>query len=165
MICSCKEFQKKYPDCTVCSHGKKITAQENKRKYILNNPSGKQVCKVKIDDCVIKSQEQRKCDYLVIICQSDEDEVEDGHISSGEDLFFVELKGKDLIGAVEQLTQTIEHFKSKITGKVFARVVLSKVPSPKSIEVNPGVIKLRKLLKKYSGNFAYSSRQHENDTI
>ncbi|MEQ9486388.1 hypothetical protein [Coleofasciculus sp. F4-SAH-05] len=121
MICSCKEFQRKYPDCTVCSQGKKITAQENKRKYILNNPSGKQVCKVKIDDCVIKSQEQRKCDYL--------------------------------------------YFKSKITGKVFARVVLSRVPSPKIIEVNPGVIKLRKLLKKYSGNFAYSSRQYENDTI
>ena len=72
---------------------------------------------------------------------------------------------KDLICAVEQLTQTIENFNSQITGKVFARVVLSKVPSPKSIEVNPGVIKLRKLLKKYSENFAYSSRQYEKDTI
>lgn len=165
MSCSCKEFQEKYPDCTVCSQGKKIAAQENKRKYILNNLSGKQVCNVEIDDCVIKSKEERKCDYLVIICKSDDDEVEESHISSGEDLCFVELKGKDLLGAVDQLTQTIEHFKSKITGKVFARVVLSRVPSPKIIEVNPGVIKLRKLLKKYNGNFAYSSRQYENDTI
>ena len=121
------------------------------------------MCKVHIDGCVIKSQEQRKCDYLVIICKL-EDKVEDSNINSGEDLYFIELKGKDLIGAVEQLTQTIEHF-SKITGKVFARAVLSKVPNPRSIEVNPGVIKLRKLLKKYNGNFAYSSRQYENDTI
>jgi len=44
-----------------------------------------------------------------------DDEVEDSHISSGEDLYFVELKGKDLIGAVEQLTQIIESTKVPTT--------------------------------------------------
>jgi len=51
------------------------------------------------DDCVIKSQEQRKWDYLVITCKSDDDEVEDSNLTSGEELYFIELKGKDLIGA------------------------------------------------------------------
>ena len=48
---------------------------------------------------MIKSQEQRKWDYLVITCKSDDDEVEDSNLTSGEELYFIELKGKDLIGA------------------------------------------------------------------
>ena len=160
MKCTCREFQENHPNCTHCSRRKQILVEENKRKYILKNPSGKQVCRVRVDGCVIKSQNQRKCDYLVIICKS-EDEVNNNHVSSGEDLYFIELKGKHLLDAVEQLTQTIEYFKAQFTGKVFARVVLSKSPDVKSTQNSAKVSKLRKLLKKYRGDFAYSSRQYE----
>jgi hypothetical protein len=51
--------------------------------------------------------------------------------------------------------------KYKFTGKVFARVVLGKVVDPKSIEVDSRVIALRKLLKKFGGNFDYSSVQFQ----
>lgn len=149
---SCQEFEENYPDCTDCTSGKQITVQENKRKHILKNPSCKPVCKVRVDDCVISSVGQRKCDYLLIACQSDA-------------WYFVELKGKDLLGAVEQLTQTLEHFQAQIPGKVFARTVLTKVNVPKTIETDARIIKLRKLLNKYRGDFKYGSRQYENDQI
>ena len=67
---NCQDFQENYRDCTNCSEGKLVVAEENKRKYILQNPSKKKVCKVRIDGCVIPSQSQRKCDYLMIVCES-----------------------------------------------------------------------------------------------
>ncbi|MBO0348327.1 hypothetical protein J0895_04245 [Phormidium pseudopriestleyi FRX01] len=164
MNCTCQEFETHYPDCTSCSDGKIITAQENGRKYILNNSSHQRVCKVRVDDCVITSQEQCKCDYLFIVCSPEQ--VEDENLKSSEQLYFIELKGKDLIHAVEQLTQTLEHFKPQINqAQVFARVVLSKSPPIKSIENDAKVVRLKKLLKKYQGNFQYGSRQYENDFV
>jgi len=155
MKLNCQEFQENYRDCTDCSEGKRLVVEENKRKYILQNPSKRKVCKVRIDGCVISSQTKRKCDYLMIVCEL-------------EDMYFIELKGKDLISAVEQLTETVKYFQAEfreIQGKVFARVVLSKVPMPKSIESDSRVVALRKLLKKLGGDFAYGSVQFENDNI
>ena len=159
---NCQDFQENYRDCTNCSEGKLIVAEENKRKYILQNPCQKKVCKIRIDGCVIPSQSQRKCDYLMIVCESKLANEQQS------DIYFIELKGRDLISAVEQLTQTIKHFqteKYKIMGKVFARVVLSKVVNPKSMEVDSRVIALRKLMKKLGGNFDYGSVRFEKDCI
>jgi len=155
MKLNCQEFQENYRDCTECAEGKRIVAEENKRKYILQNPSKRKVCKIRIDGCVISSQTKRKCDYLMIVCEL-------------EYMYFIELKGKDLISAIEQLTETVKYFQAEcreIKGKVFARVVLSKVPMPKSIESDSRVVALRKLLKKLGGDFAYGSVQFENDNI
>ncbi|MEA5478801.1 hypothetical protein VB774_14330 [Pseudanabaena galeata UHCC 0370] len=159
---TCQDFQENYRDCTNCSEGKLVVAEENKRKYILQNPSKKKICKVRIDGCVIPSQSQRKCDYLMIVCESKSTNEQES------DIYFIELKGRDLISAVEQLTQTIAYFqaeKYQFIGKVFARVVLSKVADPKSIEVDSRVIALRKLMKKLGGNFDYGSVQFEKDCI
>lgn len=167
MKCSCQEFEENYPDCTRCSCGKHIIAEENRRKYILQNPSGKRICKIRVDNCVIKSQDQRKCDYLAIVCPSEDNAETESENQNGSDLYFIELKGKDLLGAIAQLTQTIEYFQSefKITGKVFARAILSKVVVPKNIETDARVVKLRKLVKKYQGDFKYGSIQYDNDKI
>jgi len=162
MKLNCQDFQKNYRDHTNCSEGKLIVVEENKRKYILQNPSKKKVCKVRIDGGVIPNQTQRKCDYLMIVCESKSVNEQESSI------YFIELKGRDLISAVEQLTQTIEYLqakKYKFMGKVFARVVLSKVVSPKSIEVDARVITLKKLLKKFGGDFEYGSVQFEKDRI
>ena len=156
---TCQHFEENYRDCTNCSH----VAEENKRKYILQNPSRKKVCKVRIDDCVITSQSQRKCDYLMIVC-----ETEASNQPESVDLYFVELKGRDLMSAVEQLTETIKYFQAreyKFSGKIFARAVLSKVPMPKNIESAPEVRSLRKLLKKFGGDFLYGAVQFEKDRI
>lgn len=164
MKCSCQYFQENYPECTVCSQGNKITVKENNRKYILNNLSVKQVCKIRIDGCVIDNKNQRKCDYLIIACKS-EMVINGNNITFEEEMYFVELKGKDLIGAIEQLIQTIEYFQTQITGKVFARVVLSRSPNPRSIETDSRVKKLKDILRKSGGNFDYSSTQYDKDRI
>lgn len=163
MKCSCQYFQENYPDCTSCSKDKKILVQENKRKYILENLSSKQICKIRIDGCVIDAQTQRKCDYLIIVCKP-ENESND-QIDTVNQIYFIELKGKDLIGAVEQLTQTIEYFKTQVSGKLFARVVLSKVSVPRTIEVDARVKKLKDIVKKQGGNFEYTSGQYDRDKV
>ena len=160
---NCQHFQENYRACTNCSEGKSVVAEENKSKYILQNLSRKKVCRVQIDNCVITSQSQRKCDYLMIVCED-----EASNQAESVDLYFIELKGRDLMSAVEQLTETIKYFqtkKYKFSGKIFARAVLSKVPMPKSIELAPEVKSLRKLLKKFGGDFAYGSVQFEKDRI
>jgi hypothetical protein len=154
MKLSCEEFEKNYPKCTTCSQGKLVTVEENKRKYIFRNTSSKRICKIQIDGCAISNSSSKKCDYLIVVCEP-----------QGGDLYFIELKGKDLIRAVEQLTETIQHFKSEIAGKVFARVVVSRVLIPKTLETDARVKRLRSLLKKYSGNFDYKSKQYDKDKI
>ncbi len=149
---TCEEIKAIYPNCTECSHGSKIVVKENKKEYILQNPSGRKVCKVKIDGCVIPSQDRSKCDFMLIVC-------------STKDVYLIELKGRDLLHAVAQLRQTLEDFQSEITGKVFARIVLSKVASPKVVEVDPSVVKLRKVLNQYKGNLVYASRVYDKDNV
>ncbi|MGH1392951.1 MAG: hypothetical protein ACRAVC_02805, partial [Trichormus sp.] len=86
-------------------------------------------------------------------------------IDTVNQIYFIELKGKDLIGAVEQLTQTIEYFKTQVSGKLFARVVLSKVSVPRTIEVDARVKKLKDIVKKQGGNFEYTSGQYDRDKV
>lgn len=164
MNCTCQEFETHYPHCTTCSNGKIITAEAKKRKYILKNPCQRRVCKVEVDDCVIKSSKQTKADYLFIVCTPEE--VKDENLKRSEQLYFIELKGRDFSHAVEQLLETIEHFKPQINqDQVFARAVLSKSPSVKSIENDAKVVRLKKSLKKYQGNFEYGTQQYEKDCI
>jgi hypothetical protein len=119
--------------------------QEKNKKYVFENLSRQEVCKIRVDCCFIPNQEQRKYDFLILVCDL-------------ETVYLVELKGKDLISAVEQLTQTLESLKANLVGQVFARVVLSKSPNPRVIENDARVRRLRKLLKKYRGDFDYGSR-------
>jgi hypothetical protein len=167
MKLNCQDFQKNYSSCTVCKQDPEIPAfdpKNKKIKYILQNPSGRKVCTVQIDDCVITSQTQRKCDYLMIVC---EDEASKQPESA--DLYFIELKGRDLMSAVEQLTETIKYFQAnnyRFFGKVFARVVVSHVSRPTaSIDTDPRVKSLRNLLKKLGGNFDYRAVRFEKDYI
>ena len=166
MKCSCEDFQHSYPDCTFCSRGKQISVQEKKRKYILQNPLEQKVCRVRIDGCVIQSQAQAKCDYLITVCKPEDNNAQ-SDISSSGDVYFVELKGKDIIRAVEQLTETIKYFQSGITGKAFARAVVSKVTVPRAgIETDARVKYLKKILeKKFNGNFNYRSQQYIESLI
>ena len=163
MKCSCHEFEDNYPECTFCQTGKLIVAEENKRKYILNNKAQKKICKIRIDGGVIDSQTQSKCDYMMVVCQSDKGSQT---TDSGEIVYLIELKGKDLIKAVEQLTQTMTYFDYENNPQVFARAVVSKVTEPKSsIDIDSRVVKLRKMLKKYGGDFAYGSGQYDKDVV
>ena len=73
---------------------------------------------MKIDNCVFKQEDGIKCDYLF-------------EVESKKQLFYVELKGSDIIKAINQIYETLKQTRSVYPGWVYeARVVAGgKVPS------------------------------------
>ncbi|MDN4164435.1 hypothetical protein QWY31_02925 [Cytophagales bacterium LB-30] len=76
-------------------------ASENGKQFRIEKPNNVELCKVQIDGCLIQNQAVDKCDYLFKICQSNQ-------------IFLVELKGTDVIHAVNQITSTYDQIRNKI---------------------------------------------------
>lgn len=93
---------------------KLLTLEKNKRKCVFINPDKHILKKITVDGCQII--DNAKCDYLVI-----------DHLQNE---YFVELKGKDLPHAVEQLEESIKQLSNtNINSKKFALIVASRHPS------------------------------------
>ncbi|MFO5491372.1 MAG: hypothetical protein ACLBM6_02240 [Cuspidothrix sp.] len=127
----CKEF---------CDIRKTIVIKDsgNKQEYRVTNENGKEICKIKVDGCLIKDGE--RCDYLILTCED-------------KSAFFVELKGHDLQKAIAQVDSSITKLKNEIREfkefKIYARIVLNRTPTP---DINSSVeIKLKKRLKQQNG--------------
>jgi hypothetical protein len=86
-------------------------------KYEGLNPDQKTFSLYRIDsDNIVVGQ--RKCDYLLVRCI-------DKHC------FFIELKGRHLLDAVEQISLTIDTLKHKLVGHVLhVRIVLTATNAP-----------------------------------
>ena len=112
-------------------------------KYQVLNPNEKDFSLFRIDkDKIVTGQ--RKCDYLLVRCV-------DKHC------FFIELKGRHLLDAVEQISKTIETLKNKLTGHVLnVRIVLTATNSPDLQHVD--YIKLQKMVKATGGTITQRSR-------
>jgi hypothetical protein len=108
-----------YGNCATQSTNKIITAEENRRKLTINNPSGKIIRKIQVDGCLpIKSG--KRCDYMFEIDNTD---------SEISNVIYLELKGCDIEKAYEQLIVTIEIFKAKHQNtKKECHIVASRVP-------------------------------------
>ena len=108
-----------------------ISVNERKRKFVINNPNKKEVHQVTVDGCLpIKGI---KCDYLFEVVDS-------------KTVYYVELKGKDVKHALEQLLATLSNsfIKSKHVGyKKRCVVVSSRVP-----QMDPSVQRLQKQCRK-----------------
>ena len=92
-----------YGSCAHKSTHKIITAAENKRKLTINNPSGKQIKKIQVDGCLIKSG--KRCDYMFEINLPKKPVTQ---------VVFLELKGCDIEKAYQQLIATIDFFQTKL---------------------------------------------------
>ncbi|MBF0606326.1 MAG: hypothetical protein HQL61_02080 [Magnetococcales bacterium] len=143
---TCEGFKEEYPytDCIAYEKNHKtISAQEKGKKFIINNISKKVFIKVRIDNCIFRTSNNRKCDYLFINCNDDI-------------LYLVELKGAHLEHAIKQLLQTIDEFKDKKfynnSAVVNAYVIMSKARTP-ALNLTDE-IKLRKKLKSKNGIFS-----------
>lgn len=104
--------------CNELTSNKKIVLKENRREFIIENHSNFKINKVRVDGCYIT--DGSRCDYLVEIINS----------SSIERVFYIELKGKDIEHAIEQLENTLKYCKA--IHKEFKRecyIVLSRFPS------------------------------------
>lgn len=111
-----------FDKCTETIHHKIITVEENKKKFIIENNNAKKVNRVKVDGCLIDNQKE-KCDYLFEIY----DEVNIILV------IYVELKGKDIKKAYDQLVSTIIYCKDKHNRfKRECHVVASCVPKART---------------------------------
>ena len=101
-----------------------ITAKEHKRKLTINNPSGKFIRKITVDGCLVpKTSEEVRCDFMFEI---------DEPIKQ---VIYLELKGRHIEHAIEQLTATLNKYKSEHNSyKKECHIVASSVPknTPKS---------------------------------
>jgi hypothetical protein len=111
------------------------------RQFIAINKASKKIMGLRVDDCLIK--EGAKCDFLLII-------------EAEEKMYFIELKGSDLIKAVDQINATLDRLLPSIDHKfVNGRIVLSKVNTPDL--QHSRLIKLKQRLKQLNGTLEYKS--------
>ncbi len=133
-------------ECVTESSGQRVTAKENKKTFAVLNPSGKVIRKVKVDGCVVTDASTIRCDYLFEIG------------TPLDAVLYVELKGKNIEHACEQLSSTLKLF-SRRHGRVRRQcyVVASRVPA-----VSPSTQVLqKKFFKNNKVNVLFKSRQHE----
>ncbi|BAZ27769.1 hypothetical protein NIES4074_01970 [Cylindrospermum sp. NIES-4074] len=128
-------------ECTeYCDTRRRIVARDskNKQEYRLNNSTEQEICKIRVDGCLIIDKEGKKCDYLILSCQD-------------KLAFFVELKGSDLKEAIRQIDSSLDKLLPTMPDfKCYARVVLNKNPTP---DINSSIeIKLKKRLKQQNGD-------------
>ena len=83
-----------YERCSQIRTSNILSVSERRRKFILKNPYSKDVRQVSVDGCL--PIESAKCDYLF-------------EISASAQVYYVELKGKDIKHALEQLLATMSY--------------------------------------------------------
>ncbi len=108
--------------CNSCDNRAVFAQTEKKRSFRLNNISEKEINEVRVDECLIKSG--KRCDWLYEVdCEG------------VKEVFYVELKGKDLNRALEQILETIKYCDKNHNHnscKKRAYIVLSRYPKEDS---------------------------------
>ena len=87
-----------FDDKTVAKEG------EGKLTIINRGKPHKTICRVHIDDCLIRGTTTKRCDYLFKICET-------------EQYLLVEFKGSDVVSAFPQLIATFQYLKKKLAAK------------------------------------------------
>ena len=130
---------------------KAFVAEENRKKYNLNNPSGQFIRKVKIDKCLDQNSGEKRCDYLM-------------DCKNLKRVIFIELKGSDLNKAVVQIHTTIVHLKNEFLNyNIDARIIGSKdVPNFKN---TPAYRKLAKQVLPTGGKIIRATNNIYIETI
>lgn len=94
------------PEFSVCEQQSQVT---------FHNPNLRTIQQVKVDGCVFKDNDGRKCDYLVNVAET--------NIS-----VFVELKGSDIDEAYQQLNQAQERLAEHVNRRIFWIICYSGSP-------------------------------------
>ena len=138
-------------DCIVLSDTRKeIKCTEKGKSYYYFNDSERKVILHHMDGGVISDSSQKKCDYLL-------------SISNNKDIIAIllELKGKDIWHALEQISVTLDTFNNyfRKCECTYGRIVLAQT-SPK-IMADPKVVKLKKKLSRLHGDLKIRSKTME----
>jgi len=129
-------------DCCVTEKGKTFRLINN-HQFVITV--------FEVDSCLIKDNNEKKCDFLLLVDKKQECRA-----------YFVELKGTDLTGAIQQVLNSINIlYKSLHEHKIYARIVGKRVtPNIKSRRV-----KLDERLKQFGGDLKIVSAPELQETI
>lgn len=118
-------------------HTSDLPLSENKSSCLFKNPNKVRINKIKVDNGLIASSKEEKCDFIV--------HWEDKHV------VYIELKGGDLNKAFSQVKNTI-----KLTQSMFSNfqiiqcvIVCSRMRIPKN---DTTMMRLKREMKKLTGN-------------
>lgn len=130
MSCNCFDDEPGFSELTPfderyklskCKCSSRFTVSENASKFMIKSNDLSKVEKVKVDGYFDCSKQHRKCDYLFV------------YTSDSEQIYiFVELKGSDIVRAVDQIRETINLFYDNNylnNKKVIGVIVSSRYPS------------------------------------
>ena len=134
----------RFEECSERSRNKIVTAEENGKKLTIRNPKRKRINRVTVDNCLIKGDKKR-CDYLFEINEP------------MDKIFYLELKGKNIKKAYEQLVSTVD-FCKKRHGEIHKQcyIISSRVPQS-GTDVN--VLK-RKMQQKHNIQLFVKTKEH-----
>ena len=132
----CFEFVSERRKLVICTDKKSST------KYKYDNTAEDELSKYNVDGCLLP-ENVPKCDFLLLNCTK-------------KMAYFIELKGSDLINAVEQVEKTIDRLRNDLdTFSIHARIVLTRV---NTMDLkNSKLLRLEKKVKKLKGSLRKSS--------
>ena len=124
---------------------KKAKCQEKGKTYSIENKSGDyKITLFRVDEGIIRGNDLCKCDYFYHFVKNKKNYI-----------IFVELKGKDIIHACEQIYNTIRQLNIKNDidekNKVYGRIIYNG-SVPKLYGSSPEYIRLNRLIKVLHGN-------------
>lgn len=94
---------------------KVIVCAEKSKKYEYINGSKHFIVKIRVDGCLIKTETERKCDFMILNC------------NEPKKAYLIELKGHDLNHAASQILNVINLFQRELLAyEIHARIVLSR---------------------------------------
>jgi hypothetical protein len=116
---NCVEYRDRRKVVVVVDLKKKAAEQKEKPEYRIENKSQNLVVKITVDGGLFPTNTKpQKCDYLVLVQFKTNEKV----------AYFVELKGKDLKTAIEQIQETLRNTHKKLPDFSFrCRISQSKI--------------------------------------
>ncbi|KAA6341228.1 hypothetical protein EZS27_010973 [termite gut metagenome] len=143
--CKCTPFNANFDDFQHDQRSRVTCSDKgSSTKYIYDNQSSDYLSKYRVDGGLI-TDNGAKCDYLLLNFNK---------LKS----FFIEIKGSDLIRAVEQIDRSIDVLKNSISNfSVFARIVLTRVNTTDLRDTK--YLKLEKKVKSLNGDLQKQNRE------
>lgn len=137
-----------------CDKRKNVTCEENKKRYNLINTNLYKIIVYHMDGGIIYNEPNvNKCDYLYGIY----DPIHPA-------IIFVELKGRDIPHALEQIKNSITKFAHCFKGhRIYARIICKSVPR---LYNDPSIQNYNKLLRKqYNGGLIIKETNFDEDYL
>jgi hypothetical protein len=133
---------KRFSKCEKLRKDPIISLSENKSKIIFENPQKLEVCVLEVDGCAI--EQGPRCDYALVA-------------ESIEDEFYIELKGRDIKHAFEQLESTLKQISAQPSQTPkYCFVISTRCPLS-----GPEIQKMQKMMqRKYKARLIIKNREY-----